>query len=126
LDTVRANSFGWDSKLRETDDFSSVFRLKRVLRGTHLDIFFRHNGGQLPRLGLVVPKKVLARAVDRNRLRRILREAFRLSQAELGGLDVVIRLKSAGQDDEYRAQWGKFVSRLAAGSPAAPDRQING
>lgn len=73
-----------------------------------------------------MPKKVLARAVDRNRLRRILREAFRLSQTELGGLDVVIRLKAAGRDEEYRAQWSKFVSRQAAGSPNALDRQING
>lgn len=116
----RPYAFGWDSKLRKTDDFSSVFRFKRVQRGSNLDIFFRDNGLLFPRLGLIVPKKVLARAVDRNRVKRVLREAFRLAQAELGGLDVVIRVKAAGRDADYRRQWDQFVARRARRAMAEP------
>lgn len=119
-------AFGWDSKLRKTDDFSSVFRFKRVQRGLHLDIFFRDNGLPYCRLGLVVPKKVLARAVDRNRARRVLREAFRLGQADLGGLDVVIRVKAAGQAADYRAQWDAFLRKRAARSQTGSAQQLNG
>jgi ribonuclease P protein component len=119
-------AFGWDSKLRKTDDFSSVFRFKRVLRGTSIDIFFRQNGLSNPRLGMVVPKKVLARAVDRNRVRRILRESFRLSQVSLGGLDVVIRVKAPGLNADYRAQWDLFLRKYAAPAESASAPLLNG
>ena len=119
-------AFGWDSKLRETDDFSSVFRLKRVQRGTHLDIFYRQNDLPYSRLGLVVPKKVLPRAVDRNRTRRILREAFRLSQSGLGGLDVIIRIKMAGLDADYRAQWDVFLRKYTTRHLNVSAQQLNG
>ena len=113
-------AFGWDKKLRKTDDFSSVFRFKRVQRGSHLDIFFRDNGLAYPRLGLIVPKKILALAVTRNRARRVLREAFRLAQAELGGLDVIIRVKADGRDADYRTQWDQFARRRAGQTQTVP------
>ena len=53
------------------------------------------NEYQYPRLALVVPKRLVPRAVGRNRIRRLARESFRLRQRELGGRDVVIRLTRA-------------------------------
>lgn len=50
----------------------------------------RRNGGELPRLGLIISKKSIKRAVDRNRVKRTTRESFRLCQSRLSGLDVVI------------------------------------
>ena len=49
----------------------------------------RNAGG--PRLGLLVTRKHAARAVERNRIKRCLREAFRLEQERLGPLDVLVR-----------------------------------
>ena len=49
----------------------------------------RNAGG--PRLGLLVTRKHAARAIDRNRIKRCLREAFRLEQDGLGPLDVLVR-----------------------------------
>ena len=49
----------------------------------------RNAGG--PRLGLLVTRKHAARAAERNRIKRCLREAFRLEQAGLGPLDVLVR-----------------------------------
>lgn len=43
-----------------------------------------------PRLGLAVPRKHLRRAVQRNRLKRLIRESFRLHQLELGQLDLIV------------------------------------
>ncbi len=113
------NAFGWDSKLRKTDEFSSVFRFKHVRRGTHLDIFFRHNGLGLSRLGLVVAKRLLSRAVDRNRTKRVLREVFRLTQHELDGLDVVVRLKAVGTSADYWAEWNLFKAAVSSSSNAS-------
>lgn len=58
----------------------------------------RGNALAIARVALVVPKRHLRRAVDRNRARRVIREAFRLNQAELAGLDVVVRLDTSCVD----------------------------
>jgi ribonuclease P protein component len=43
------------------------------------------------RLGLLVSRRHAARAVERNRIKRCIREAFRLEQQNLGALDVLVR-----------------------------------
>ncbi len=48
--------------------------------------------GSCARLGLVVPKRLARKAVLRNRIKRILREAFRHRSANLPAVDLVIRL----------------------------------
>lgn len=42
------------------------------------------------RLGLAIPRKHLRRAVQRNRLKRLIRESFRLHQLELAQLDLIV------------------------------------
>jgi ribonuclease P protein component len=43
------------------------------------------------RLGMIVSKRLFSRAVDRNRIRRLIRETFRLSVQTLPALDLVVR-----------------------------------
>ncbi len=50
----------------------------------------RRNDLGHPRLGLAIQKKILKRAVARNRVKRIVRESFRHHQYLLGTLDVVV------------------------------------
>lgn len=45
-----------------------------------------------PRLGMVIAKRLLARAVDRNRVKRCVRESFRQVLQELPACDFVVRL----------------------------------
>ncbi len=47
---------------------------------------------------MIVPKKIIRTAVGRNRVKRLLREWFRLDQADIAGLDVIARLKTRGNE----------------------------
>jgi len=44
-----------------------------------------------PRLGMLVTRRHAARATVRNRVKRCIREAFRLEQENLGSLDILVR-----------------------------------
>ena len=79
------------ARLLKTDEFSSVFRLRPWRRTPHFVVYGRPTGNDA-RLGLVIGKKYAPRAVTRNLVRRLAREAFRLRRAEFGGWDVLLRL----------------------------------
>lgn len=53
-------------------------------------VLYKQNGGEDARLGLAIRKKHCRGAVQRNRLKRIVRESFRLHRDELKGLDLVV------------------------------------
>jgi ribonuclease P protein component len=98
----KSSTFGWLKKMRKTDEFSSVFRFRCVRSAPGLDLLAAPNGLDYPRLGLIVPKKIIATAVGRNRVKRLIREGFRLNQRELPGLDIVARIKSKIDDDDLK------------------------
>ena len=58
--------------------------------GPNVLLLSRHNDLTHARLGLVIAKKNIRRAVDRNRVKRIARESFRHHRAELDHLDIVV------------------------------------
>jgi ribonuclease P protein component len=76
-----------------------------------------------PRLGLAISRKVARRAVARNRIKRVVRESFRLRQAELGALDIVVLGRSdvAGQSARTLATameklWIQLIQSCAGSS----------
>lgn len=79
-------------RLRKTDEFSSVFRIRPCARTEHFAIYAKTNQLKQARLGIVVAKRFAPRAVTRNTVKRLCREVFR--QSQLSGLDCIIRLSS--------------------------------
>lgn len=78
-------------RLTRASDFSRVYRTGNRAKGAFLTVVAAENGLEHPRLGLSVGKRVCKRAVRRNRVRRLFREAFRLSQHELpAGMDLIL------------------------------------
>lgn len=82
--------------------FDRVFASRSARSSRHFRIHFTASeiGVDTPRLGVTVSKRVAKRAVERNRVRRQIRESFRLHRAELEQLDYVVRaLPSAAAVD---------------------------
>ncbi|MFB9886087.1 ribonuclease P protein component [Balneatrix alpica] len=73
------------------------------------------NGGDRSRLGLVIAKKHVRRANQRNRVKRLIRESFRHHQHELAALDLVVIARPGLGDIEnpqLHTMLGKIWQRI--------------
>lgn len=76
--------------MAESADYQRVFSSCRFkVNDRYLTLLAVTNGLEFPRLGLAISRKVVRTAVARNRIKRQIRESFRLCQAALGALDIV-------------------------------------
>lgn len=74
------------ARLRNPAEFRRVYAEGRRFDGSLITVFVMPNGLGFHRLGVTASRKVARAAVGRNRAKRLLRETFRLSGGELGGL----------------------------------------
>jgi ribonuclease P protein component len=99
-------------------DVGLALKAGRRFRGARFSLYGRPNAAGLARIALVVPKKLVPLAVDRNRIRRIARESFRLHQEHLLGLDVVVRLvQKCGAEPVSGAELVPLLDRCAHAFP---------
>lgn len=109
-------------------DFARAYKEGRRARGALLLVVGTPNGLPYPRLGLSVGKRIWRGAVQRNRVRRIFREAFRLAVPELPpGLDLVLVPAAPALEPELLATQQELVRlahkvarRLVEGGPRTP------
>ena len=77
--------------LLKTQAEFEAFRASKSFETTLVKIRVRQAVNQnIPRFGFIVPKKVLAKATDRNKLKRRLKSILQKFQGELVGVDVLI------------------------------------
>jgi len=77
-------------RLQRREHFDNVFAEPRKSVDSCFTVFVRRNGSLPARLGLAISKRNARRAVDRNRLKRVVRESFRGFRIQLHGIDIVV------------------------------------
>ncbi|KAE9531126.1 ribonuclease P protein component [Ursidibacter arcticus] len=87
-------TFSRELRLLAPVQFKAVFEQPFRASTPQLTLLARENSLENPRLGLTVAKKHLKRAHDRNRIKRIVRESFRLKQQQLPCYDFVFVAKA--------------------------------
>lgn len=118
-----AASFPRAHRVLTKAEFDLVFQSGKSVRArTHRALFRFRDDGET-RLGLIVPKKAFARAVDRNRIKRLIRDGFRRQRADLAPVDVVVQVRAEARDATlFRSELAHTWTRLGKLEPDAPSK----
>ena len=109
--------FGKQARLLTPAAFDVAFKTGKRISVGPLVAVVASNSLQHPRIGFALAKRHAKTAVQRNRIRRDLRERFRLAQPVLAAVDLVISLRSAPgkdrqlEDAAVEAFWQKLLAR---------------
>jgi ribonuclease P protein component len=96
--------------------FEAVFRQGRRLDGRYVQLIAAPAQSLPGRAGFVVARKVLRRAIDRNRFKRRVRQFLRESRSGIEGMDVIVRLARPLRRDQIdiaATEAGELLLRLA-------------
>lgn len=111
-------------RIRKGDDFAEIYAQKNRAGDDHLLIFAASNDSGQTRFGLSVSKKH-GNAVRRGRLKRLLREAFRLSQHDLPtGLDLILIPRQGRESklEDYCRSLKQLARRLSTRLSSTSDK----
>ena len=113
---MTSQRFSAEFRLRSSAEFELVYGRRCSASDGLILIFVRKNEFSHPRLGLSVSRKI-GNAVVRNRWKRLLREAFRLSRVDLpSGVDIVVIPRQGAEPtlEPLKRSLVRLVARAAA------------
>lgn len=112
-----SQNFSRQKRLLEAEHFKRVFDLPdKKLSTKYVLLLATKNELEHPRIGLVIGKKSVKLAVQRNRLKRQIREIFRINQNLIDNYDMVIVARKGFADipnNELQNQFIKFWKNLS-------------
>ena len=95
-----SNGFSRSIRLTKPSEYSSIFAFKRLVRVPHFSVFAKPNQS-IGRLGIAISKRVASRSVDRNYMKRVIREIFRLNKTGFIGFDWVVQARTKFHNGSY-------------------------
>ncbi|MCW7548338.1 ribonuclease P protein component [Photorhabdus luminescens] len=96
-------AFPRELRLLTPKHFTYVFQQPQRASSPEITILGRLNELGHPRIGLTIAKKNVKRAHERNRIKRLARESFRLNQHKLPPMDFVVLVKKGVAELDNRA-----------------------
>ena len=91
---VDSYSFQRSKRLLTAGDYKKVFLKPKKVSTPEILFLYTDNNQQSSKLGLAVAKKQIPLAVDRNRIKRLVRESFRNNHNKLCSIDVVVMVRN--------------------------------
>jgi ribonuclease P protein component len=108
--------FSREFRLVSKQDFQSVFANPKKASHKAFLALYKPNHRPYARLGVIISKQYVKRAVQRNLLRRLIREGFRHGKGPLKGLDIIVLLRSEWCSlnqttlrDDIETLWAKLI-----------------
>lgn len=114
--------------LRQRADFEAVLRSGSRVASRNFVLRAHPNAVAYGRLGIIAGRKVAPRSVDRNRAKRLIREAFRTALASLGPYDVTIQLRGDLRrelNNSVREELAKLLGSVARRAATASETQLH-
>lgn len=124
---MNAQRFPRAARLLTPAQFDPVFKTGSRIQSAHFRAHVLSSAAGSARLGITIAKRNVASSVDRNRIRRQIREAYRLRRPSLDGFDIVVIAKGgiAGHaNDVIRQDLVQLLTRIAALKRAPPPGTI--
>ena len=109
--------FAANLRLRSKLQFDAVYAGGRRVDDRFFALRIKANGLAHARVGLAVAVKTAGNAVKRNRIRRLIRESFRLAQHDLPAVDIVVAAKFPAREapaTSLRASLATLWKRVAS------------
>ena len=107
-------------RLVHKPQFDAVYQNGRKLGDSYFLILSRVNECPSPRLGLSVSARSVGNAVNRNRIKRIIRDSFRLNCDQFPAVDIVVNTRPGARDasntqlrESLSQHWTNLVKRCA-------------
>ncbi len=111
-------SYARSSRLTRAEEYRQVFKNNYRISDNCFTFLICKQKGKKPRIGFAIAKKQIKGAVDRNRIKRQIRESFRLKQNLLPNFDIVVmvrkeilKLDNQGINDRLGSFWLKVTNR---------------
>jgi ribonuclease P protein component len=103
--------FARQQRLLNAASFDAVYSRRTRVMDDCFSVNVAPNALGHPRLGLSIGAKTVGNAVARNRVKRAVRESFRLAAADLGGFDLVVGARN-GARTAHNAQLRQSLDGL--------------
>lgn len=116
--TELSQDFPPQLRLKKAAEFKKVFTNPAKSTDRYFTLLAVRNDFGFPRVGLAIAKKIIRKAVDRNLIKRTVRESFRLQQHSMACIDIVVMARKEALDAKPDAlrksldkHWLQLVSK---------------